>query len=335
MESLNSKFDIIESLMKREQERQLEVKKRKEDKSHHNAENEKIGVFQKIYNEERHRIEKTLDTSSCIPVDTLPEHFDNIYKNILQLQKYVAASNVFLRVYDIQKSNKELQELLNKTRELEEKFIPKKKFGFKNKKQHQKLTAINANGVSRDETDFVKKETSQILHPTPCDLSNKNGEHLTLSNTDIFKQDVNANNLTNCVVCFYGNPSTLHLSNLKNCVILSGPVSTSVFTENCEDCTLVVACQQLRLHSSKNIKIYLHVTSKGILEDCSDIAVAPYNFSYDTIDDDYKASGLDLTTNHWDHLDDFNWLNVAHHSPNWHVLDEKDRVKTWYELLKT
>lgn len=335
MESLNNKIEVIEAIKKREQERQLELQKRQEEKKQCSAENEKLGVFQKLYNEEIHRIEKALDTSNCIPVASLSDHFNDIYKSILQLQKYVAASNVFLRNYDIQKSNKELQELTNKTRDMEEKLLPKKKFGFKNKKQVQKLTEIKTNGITTDEVDFVRKQNILLADLTFCGFRNKTNEQLMLSGEEIYKQDVIVSDLTQCTLRLFGNPSTLHMSNLKDCVILSGPVTTSVFVENCQNCVISVACQQLRLHSSKCIKIYLHVTSKGILEDCSDIAVAPYNYRYDSIDNDYKTSGLDLNVNHWDLLDDFNWLNIAHHSPNWYVMDEKDRVTNWNEVSNT
>lgn len=333
MESItNDKIEVIEAMKKREQERQLDLKKRQDDKNKSNAENEKLGVFQELYAEERRRIEQNLDASNCVPVHALPEHFDAIYKSILQLQKYVAASNVFLRVYDIQKSNKELLELTNKTRDLEEKLLPKKKFGFKNKKPivPQRATEVTkTNGA--DEIDFVKKRHIVLPDTTSCGFSSRTGESLTLAGAEIYKQDVVANNLNGCTLRLFGNPSTLHLSDLDDCVVLSGPVSTSVFVENCRNLTLAVACQQLRLHSSTCVKIYLHVTSKGILEDCQEVAVAPYNFRYETIGEDYETSGLDLERNRWDSLDDFNWLNVEHRSPNWYVMEEKDRIANWDE----
>lgn len=330
------KADVVSTLVKREQERQLEVQKRRIEKNQLDAENEKLGYFQKIYQEERKQIERAIDDASCIAAELLPEHFDNLYKSILKLQKYVAASNVYLRVYDIQKSNKELLELTNKAKELEGKLLPKKKFGFKNKRQVPKLVDIKTNGVSHDETDSAHHtRLLTTLNIDFCGFQDRRDEYLSLFGENIFKKDVSAANLINCKVIFKGNPSTLHLSNLKNCVILSGPVSTSVFAENCEGCTIVVACQQLRLHSSKNIQIYLHVTSKGILEDCSDISVAPYNFNYDTIKNDFKSSGLDENINHWDSLDDFNWLNIKQHSPNWRVMDEDFRNSNWDDYVKS
>ena len=34
---------------------------------------------------------------------------------------------------------------------------------------------------------------------------------------------------------------------------MTGPVASSAFIRNCEDCVLVIACQQLRLRDCKNL----------------------------------------------------------------------------------
>lgn len=333
MQSANEKMLVkVDALIKRDHERQLELKKRKEDKERYkNAENEKPEVFKKIFEDECQQIQQAIQSSECVPINMLPEHFENIYKSILNLQKYVAASNVFLRVYDIQRSNQKLQEFNNKIKEVEDRLLPKKKFGFKNKRAVNKTTE---NGVSKDEVDFIKSNSVlRNLNVEYCGFRNKINENLVLSSDEIYKKDVEFRNLDHCTVRCYGNPSTLHLSNIKNSIILCGPVSTSVFAENCNDCTFVIACQQLRLHSSKNLKIYLHVTSKGILEDCTEIFVAPYNFNYANLEEHFNLSGLDRSLNHWNELDDFNWLNVKHHSPNWKILDENNRVEDWNDFI--
>lgn len=336
MQAIDEKMlDKVDALIKREEERQLEIKKRKEVKEHvKDAENEKLGVFQKIYEEECQQIDTAIESAKCVPANMLPEHFENIYKSILNLQKYVAASNVFLRVYDIQRSNKRLQELTNKAKEVEDQFLPKKKFGFKNRKAAQKTVEKKQNGVSKDEVDFVKPSNVFVSYDTEyCGYRDKSNENLVLKNEEVHRKDVELRNLDHCTLRCYGNPSTLHMSNIKDSVILCGPVTTSIFAENCSNCTFVIACQQLRLHSSRNIRIYLHVTSKGIVEDCTDIFVAPYNLKYDQIEEHFKMSGLDKNLNHWDNLDDFNWLNVKHHSPNWMVLDKNSRIENWDDFV--
>lgn len=268
--------------------------------------------------------------SQSLPKNDLPEHFNVISKEILLLQKYVAASNLFLHNYFLQKCQNIIQELSNRARELENELIPKKKFGFKNK---IKVKELDKNG--KDVVDFVgklsngsisvEKESPKIEYG----FYKRDGEVLCLHDTEIYKKDVSLERLTNCEVYLTGLPSTLHLNYLTNCKIFSGPVSTSIFAENCLNCTLVIACQQLRLHSSQHVDIYLHVTSRAIMEDCVGIAIAPYNWNYKDIEKDFDEAGLDRFTNNWRCVDDFNWLNIEKHSPNWREMDQQQRIKEW------
>ena len=71
--------------------------------------------------------------------------------------------------------------------------------------------------------------------------------------------------------------------------ILCGPVSSSVFIEDCKDCTFVVACQQLRVHGTVQSLFYLHVTSRAIIEDCRQVSFAPYNLTYPELEQHFKV----------------------------------------------
>ncbi|KAJ3658727.1 hypothetical protein Zmor_010451 [Zophobas morio] len=326
MEIMEGGIDKINLITKRDVERKLELQKRKEDKSNLAADNEKLGYFEKTFANKRTHIENLLMHSNTIEKHVLPDHFNDISKEILLLQKYVANSNIFLRSYDIKKCQESIQELTNKLKELEDELLPKKKFGFKNRTKPK----VNNKKLERDEVDFHGKVT--VVAKQTCGFSNRVGEILEIGGDEIFKKDVTVENLENCKVKILGCPSTLHLSYLKNCYIFAGPVSTSIFAENCTDCTLVIACQQLRLHASKNVNIYLHVTSRAIMEDCHSIFLAPYNLKYDGLDNDFKKSGLDKHCNNWKCVDDFNWLNVDKPSPNWSLLDEKNIVDYWGNL---
>jgi len=329
MDIMQERCDKVTNLLiKREMERKLDIEKKREDKKQGLAEHEKIEFFEKTFAEKRLEIENSINITIDMDVGALPNHFDAISKNILNLQKYVASCNIFLRTYDIKICHQTIQDLTVKTKELEEKLLPKKKFGFKNKsKPSLKLPETKVNGHSKDEVDFCRKSIN--LNENFCGYENKTDETLVLENSKMFKKDVTIRNLENCIVKLLGSPSTLHLDHLKNCIVFSGPVSTSIFAENCTSCKLVIACQQLRLHSSTDIQIYLHVTSRAIMEDCRKVLLAPYNFRYESIEEDFSSSGLDINTNNWTSIDDFNWLNTEIQSPNWNILTEGERISDW------
>ncbi|VEN59075.1 unnamed protein product [Callosobruchus maculatus] len=301
IENFSEKPNKITALTKRELERQLNIQKRKDDKELLSASNEKLEIFETIFAEKRSHIENLIKNSRNTAKNELADHFNTISKEILTLQKYVAASNIFLRHYDLQRCQNTLQELTNKAKYLENELLPKKKFSFKNR--------------AKERTLKKKRKMKLIQH---CS-SPKSVERCLLRKIE------------NCTVVFKGTPSTLHLNHLNNCKVFTGPVSTSIFAENCTNCTLVIACQQLRLHSSHNVQIYLHVTSRAIMEDCKDIAVAPYNWIYEGVEKDFENAHLEKKVNNWRCIDDFNWLSEKH-SPNWKEIPENERIQRWEEI---
>lgn len=336
MDTLQEKCDRkIEMLTKRHLERKLDLEKEHENRKLINADNERIGYFESVFNEKRKFIADAISEAHSIDVDHLAIHFNNISRDILILQKYLAASNLFLRGYDIKIYQQTLQNLINQAKDLEDQLLPKKKFGFKNKKEKkiQIGNGINCliNGKGNKQNDEVDSciitKIKQLVSSNG--FSDINDADLELSSAQILKKDIALSSLNNCKVKLFGSPSTLHMNFLRDCYIFCGPVSTSIFAENCENCTFIIACQQLRLHSSKNINIYLHVTSRGIMEDCNKIFFAPYNLQYENIEEDFKESGLDRGNNNWTSVDDFNWLKVDKKSPNWEVLDDTKRRHEW------
>ncbi|KAK5644160.1 hypothetical protein RI129_008005, partial [Pyrocoelia pectoralis] len=303
---------LTTSLNKRELERKLDIEKKQEGKKQLTAEHEKLDYFTKTFNEQRLEIENALSLSASVEMADLPNHFNTIYKDILILQKYAASSKIFLRMYDVERCLETVHELTLRAKELEEKLIPKKKFGFKNKKRIPKL-----NGHSKDVVDCAT--TRYSYEKNLCGFGNRKDETLTMQNSDVYKKDIVIHDVENCFIKLYGTPSTLHLNQLRNCLVISGPVSTSIFAENCSNVKLVIACQQLRLHSS----------STAIMEDCDNVLIAPYNLKYDGLNEDFVKAGLDRSTNNWTSIDDFNWLNIQKESPNWRILQEHERINDW------
>jgi len=170
-----------------------------------------------------------------------------------------------------------------------------------------------------------------IILPSECGFTKHNNELLTLSAADVEKKDVVLSSLTGCRVVIQGSPSTVHITAIRDCVILCGPTSGSVFVDDCQNSILVVACHQLRVHHTSSTSFYLHVTSRAIIEDCSSVQFAPYNWTYTCLDEDFRKAGLDHMRNNWNSVDDFNWLAADKQSPNWSVMDKDARISSWSE----
>lgn len=303
--------DPIERILKRQTERSKEEKPTSELSNY--GEIEKfIEKFNKMQNE----IETSFESTETVNREDLPNHFNDLNSAIQDLQKLYSTSTFFLRIYDKKICQKSLHGLQVKFQELENKYLPKKKFGFKARKNKIEKTDVK-NG--EDKTDSASKNDA-IESVKDCGFFNRTGEDLILKEEQIEKKDVLLSNLKNCKIHLLGYPSTLHIANLEGCKVHCGPVSTSVFIEHVKDSTLHLACQQLRIHNTTDSNFYIHVTSKAIIEDSKNVRFGIYKLEYEGIDKHYEASGLNRNVNNWDKVDDFNWLATDKPSPNWSVI---------------
>jgi len=159
-------------------------------------------------------------------------------------------------------------------------------------------------------------------------FAHKENETLHLRHDEIAQKDAVFRNLRDCHLIIEGGALTVHFISLVGCRILCGPVSTSVFIESCQNCKFVIACQQLRTHHTYDTDFYLHVTSRGIIEDSQRLRFAPYNWNYTNIEKHFRFVDLDSQQNHWNLINDFNWLSSAP-SPNWKILEESERIAEW------
>lgn len=323
---MNDKHSVLERLSRRDAQRLEKLQKAHKAREEVDACDENEDYFSGSFKIKSEYVEDLLAQVPTIDNSMLPSHFDIIKKEINELQKYVVTSTFFLKEFNLRKFLGIVQNLQTKCYELEDRYVPRKKFGF-SKKKLPKSHSQKQNLM--DEADGAAKKDSNKWDENLFGFSSKENEVLLLENDELYRRDVALRNLKNCTIGLKGLMGTLHLINLENCIVLSGPVTSSVFVDKCTNCKIVIACQQLRMHTSTKCDVYLHVTSKGIVEDCSEIRTAPYNLFYDNLEKHYESSSLDRNSNNWDNLDDFNWLAPDVSSPNWSVLDVSERIDSW------
>ncbi|XP_047119956.1 tubulin-specific chaperone C [Schistocerca piceifrons] len=323
---------VKEKLMRREAERQQLLEQKREEKEQRST-GEELSYFFDTFAEKQKEIENALTAAAegLIEKTQLPNHFDRIGKNVQTLQHFLSSSTMFLRVYDIRKAQEAILTLQQRCQQLEQQLLPKKKFGFKIRKVPNKKDVI-FNEKIEDTVDSHSSPVHKLLQNSKennCGFSGRTAEILSLPHEKIYKKDVVLSNLNSCTVRLPGAPNTLYIAGLSNCKIITGPVTTSVFIENCSDCTFVLACQQLRVHSTTHSDFYLHVTSRTIIEDTTHVRFAPYNLKYENMVHHFQLAGLDVNRNNWDMVDDFNWLASDKASPNWCIMKENEWNIDW------
>jgi len=348
--TLTAKEDILKKLDKRKEEREQQRSANVSERSKNAQENQ--AILEKLNNWSA-KLLNDIETSSSSNVkdngktnnpQSSNDNFDKIISSLSEeIQNFDGYFNEIscdLSPYDVRQTQIATMQIKEKFLVLQDSLKPKKKFGFKSRNKKNPSNQLNCSDATKKVTDLpsdhLKKEDSSTLDTGSYSITNSDDASIiNVPPPDVEGRDVLINDLQpkdnsdKIIVKILGNPGTLHATNMKNVVLLCGPVRTSIFIENCQDCEFVVACQQLRIHTTTHSHFYLHVTSKGIIEDCNHVGFAPYNLSYPNSDEDYLKSGLNKEINNWDQIDDFNWLSKEKSSPNWYILEEKERKKDW------
>lgn len=318
------KLIVGEKLQKREDVRLSHQQKRRDEKSETTSVKENTKYFTENFAKDQQHIEKQLSECDNMEKKQLLDKFDAISVLHQKLQRFVTESTMFLPSYEIRQAQEALSNLSTKISEKRDELLPKKKFAFKSKK---KESAVVKDIYGKEETK--DEEEIEDIKLADCKFVDLKNEEMEMKDSEINQKDVALARLDSCTIKLYGSPSAIHINKLNNCKVFSGPVSGSVFIRECVNCVFVVPCQQLRTHTTKSSKFYIHVTSRAIIEDCSDVQFGPYNLQYPKIDDHYEISGLDRKRNNWDDIDDFNWLAADTHSPNWSLVPEDEMSPEW------
>ncbi|XP_037073515.1 tubulin-specific chaperone C-like, partial [Pollicipes pollicipes] len=250
---------------------------------------------------------------------------DAASRRLQAVHRFIADAAAFLPAYELRRAQQRANELQEHVRQRQDELVPRQRFGFRGKRA--------ARAQPAEVTTQPKATPAPAAPPPPpadeCGFRDRSDAPLQLRGAAVTGRDVTLTCLTRCRVRVTGAPATVHLSHLRDCRLLLGPVATSVFLEDCRGCTLAVACQQLRAHTSADCDIYLHVTSRAVVEHCERLRFAPYSLGGEDVRADWATTGLSADRNSWNDVDDFNWLSKAQRSPNWSILPEEERLTSW------
>ncbi|CAF2133608.1 tubulin-folding cofactor C-like [Brassica napus] len=245
-----------------------------------------------------------------------------VSSSIDDLEKLVAANSYFLPSYEVRSSLRSASDLKQSLDALSAALLPKKKFSFKSK---QSSAAAAATKIQK--RDLVSPPTNVVVRDSPG-FRNKRGETLSKSfRSSSSIGEFTLSDLDSCRVHLTGTVNALFIHRLRNCSVYTGPVLGSILIDDVDDCVLVAASHQIRIHRAKRSDFYLRVRSRPIIEDSNGVRFGPYCLGYGGIEEDLKTAGLEEDTESWANVDDFLWLRALH-SPNWSILPQEERLSS-------
>lgn len=330
------KLHVDKLFAEREAQRLADLAARAEKREQEKANHETLDYFTTSFTQEYNSVKAQLDgiqtgqttsSGSTMDAEILITQLQDSASKVELLQKYLNESTSFLPSRTITQYMAQISSLQTQIGQLKQSSAPKKKFAFKSKKPAPVPTqaAKDTSAEVTSKSISVKPDESAEKDEKVPGIQNISEKCISLEGKDVDRQDLVLENLSQCKIRIYGFPSTVHLLNVSSCEIAIGPVSTSVFLDKCHDSTIVFACQQLRCHQSSRCNLYVHITARGIIEDCSQIYFAPYTFQYCDLVKHFQASNLAMDLNHWKRIDDFNWLSKTEPSPNFSFIPDTEQ----------
>lgn len=245
---------------------------------------------------------------------------------------------MFLPAFVVEQSREMIQQCQVRLADVRTLLQPKKKFAFsRNKpkalsKTPKMATVTSSNGESGtpESKPNVPPTKAAMVSLGDYGVSERQKEQIDLR--ECAGKDLFLSQLKDCSVRIGRGGKAVRVDHLSRCRVVCAPTGGSVFIDNCQDCVFVTACQQLRIHSTLRTTFYIHVTSRAIVEDCSEVRFAPYLVQpEDQVRARMETVGLNPNVNNWDKVEDFNHLAIDVASPNWTLLSEEERES--FELI--
>lgn len=219
---------VLKRLQERRDEREAELLKQKDEKKP-SAENETIQYFESTFQTSVDEIKRLVAGAVSTPKDNLTMLFDNLVCKHADLQKFLSDSAFFLTSHDLSVKQQLLTGLFTEINSERQKFFPKKKFTFKNKKKQsatsepKSATATTAKAERKDETS-TSIPNYDIL-ASEYRVQSQSNQTISLSAEEIENKDVIVSELSHCRLIIKGSPTAIHLNDLTGCTVISTPCS--------------------------------------------------------------------------------------------------------------
>jgi hypothetical protein len=268
-----------------------------------------------------------LSTTSCGGSERT-NAIDDCLAGISRLSYQVKDASSYIPAHDQRTYADAVKALSERLQAVRSTFAPQKKFQFKTTRKNISAFGLAHSGESIESTPTPSRRmdcSEDKGVDSGITIADHNGSHISLptspSNSASSGTILNIRHSVIHLLPYTPGGSsfaTLTLRNIKDSLIICGKVAGPIHITGVEDSVLVTACRQFRMHSSSNVDVYLHCTSRPIIEDCRGIRFAPMPSTYIPQD-------ISRINNQYDQIDDFKWLKAGP-SPHFSVLPEAERI---------
>ncbi|CAD7954729.1 unnamed protein product [Amoebophrya sp. A25] len=110
----------------------------------------------------------------------------------------------------------------------------------------------------------------------------------------------------NCDIFVLDPMATVSIDYSKNCRIFMGPIESSIFVRNCENCSFVMCVQQFRSRECKDCKMALFSQTDPIIEYSNNMEFSCFPLCYFALKQQLDICKINAYANKWYKIFDFN-----------------------------
>lgn len=274
-------------------------------------------------------------------------------KGIARLSTRVQDVTTSLPSYDQRLYSEGIKALSERIQGIRAVYKPKQRFAFKKKASgdatmgvvempvRRALPSVAAMGpVTTALSSSAARTTSSSIKDN-LSITHRSKEHIILpAHPTSASTTIALTNLDRCMIRPSHHPlfTSLTINAVDSSLLVIPLITGPAHMSNMTNTTLILQCRQFRLHSCKDIDVYLHCSSRPIIEDCEGIRFAPLSEELKRLlfgVDGHDSGGGGPGSNHWDQVDDFKWIRADESSPNWRILRHDEMIEdvVWKEVL--
>ncbi|KAF8323816.1 hypothetical protein DL93DRAFT_31831 [Clavulina sp. PMI_390] len=246
---------------------------------------------------------------------------------LTNLRKEFVDANAYLPAYELRQCETQLKVLESGIENLRSNTTTKTRFNFKRNPKPASAPSPDTPVSATPEPSPSVPPSSTVPPSDQLSISNRSNSWITLESLDNVpsvippQSSLAISNISSSVLNLTPHTTSpptikinaLHIRNMRRVILLAGYIDGSLLIHDCEDCLIILGCRQFRMHTSKNITIRLHVTSKPVIEDCTGIRVGSFPSEL-AQDNSFPGESQHLS------MQDFNWIQPSP-SPNWAAAD--------------
>lgn len=150
---------------------------------------------------------------------------------------------------------------------------------------HNTSTSSNESD-NKGKSSNSQEDDATTQHPLNNDYTFELGPDIS-EGSDIWLSQISS-----CYISICQRLGAVRLSKLRNSIIIIGPTAGSVYIESAEQCIIVVACRQLRIHEATHVDFYVSTESKPIIEHSHHVKFAPFSCVYPLLNQHLKDAKL-------------------------------------------